>query len=87
MHVPVLLNEVIDGFSSFKEKNVLVYFDGTFGRGGHYSKLKNIFNFEKTYATDQDLTAIKYANQNFAEVEISHENFFDFAKKNTNKIR
>ena len=86
MHVPVLLNEVIDGFSSFKEKNGLVYFDGTFGRGGHYSKLKNIFNFEKTYATDQDLTAIKYANQNFAEVEISHENFFDFAKKNTNKI-
>ncbi len=86
MHVPVLLNEVIDGFSSFKEKKGLVYFDGTFGRGGHYLKLKNLFKIEKSYATDQDLAAIKYANQNFAEVEISHENFFDFAKKNTNKI-
>ncbi len=86
MHVPVLLNEVIDSFSVFKEKKDLIYFDGTFGRGGHYSKLKNIYQIKQAYATDQDLAAIQYAQENFSEVQISHENFFDFAQKNTNKI-
>ncbi len=86
MHVPVLLNEVIDAFSTFKEKTNLIYFDGTFGRGGHYLKLKNSFKISSAYATDQDLSAIQYAAEKFPEVQITHENFFDFSKKNKNKI-
>ncbi len=82
MHIPVLLNEVITAFSSFNEKKDLIYFDGTFGRGGHYTKLNHIYNFSKVFATDQDLQAIDYAKIHFPKVQITHENFYDFAKKN-----
>jgi 16S rRNA (cytosine1402-N4)-methyltransferase len=86
VHIPVLLNEVIAGFSSQKEKKDLIYFDGTFGRGGHYQEIKKKYNLLKSLATDQDQKAILYASQNFSEVQISHENFYDFAKKNTEKF-
>jgi 16S rRNA (cytosine1402-N4)-methyltransferase len=86
MHVPVLLNEVIDVFSSMAEKTDLIYFDGTFGRGGHYSELRKKYKIGKAYATDQDQAAINYASENFPEIKIFHENFYDFAQKNTNKI-
>lgn len=34
-HYPVLLNEVLEAFLVFKDKESLKYLDGTFGRGGH----------------------------------------------------
>ncbi len=86
MHVPVLLNEVIDAFSSLKNKADLVYFDGTFGRGGHYSKLKEVYNISEAFATDQDLSAIEFAHKNFPSVKISHENFYQFSLHNKNKL-
>lgn len=86
MHIPVLLNEVIAAFSSFNEKKDLIYFDGTFGRGGHYTKLNQIYNFSKAFATDQDIQANDYAKIHFPNVQISHENFYDFAKKNKNTL-
>lgn len=86
MHVPVLLNEVIDAFSSLKNKADLVYFDGTFGRGGHYSKLNEVYSISETFATDQDLSAIEFAHKNFPTVKISHENFYHFSLHNKNKL-
>ncbi len=86
MHVPVLLNEVIQAFSVFTGKADLIYFDGTFGRGGHYTRLNEIYKFSQTLATDQDLLAIEYAHNNFPTVQISHENFYDFSKKNQIKL-
>ena len=38
LHVPVLLREILEIFSVFKEEPK--YLDGTFGRGGHYRCLK-----------------------------------------------
>lgn len=86
MHVPVLLNEVIDAFSSLKSKVDLVYFDGTFGRGGHYSKLNEVYSISQAFATDQDLSAIEFAHKNFPTVKISHENFYHFSLYNKNKL-
>lgn len=83
-HVPVLLSEVLEAFLPLKERKGLIYYDGTFGRGGHYSEIKKNFNLEKSFATDQDEQAISYARKNFPEVEITHENFLAFAKNNIN---
>jgi len=82
MHVPVLLNEVIQSFSSLQDRKNLIYFDGTFGRGGHYSELKSRYAITKAFATDQDLEAIEWAHKNFPEVQIFHQNFLDFALAN-----
>ncbi|AZZ35841.1 16S rRNA (cytosine(1402)-N(4))-methyltransferase [Bdellovibrio sp. qaytius] len=81
-HVPVLAEEVIAAFDSLTGKNNLSYFDGTFGRGGHYKLLKDNYNISKAVATDQDLQAIAYAKENFPEVIIHHTNFNTFAQEN-----
>jgi 16S rRNA (cytosine1402-N4)-methyltransferase len=85
-HIPVLANEVIESFDSFVGKKNLSYFDGTFGRGGHYSILKSKYDITMAVATDQDLQAIAYAKEKFPEVQIHHLNFYEFAEKNTQKF-
>lgn len=85
-HVPVLAEEVIAAFDSLTGKNNLSYFDGTFGRGGHYTLLKNKYNITRAVATDQDLQAIVYAKENYPEVTIHHINFHNFSETNTEKF-
>lgn len=85
-HVPVLAEEVIAAFDSLTGKNNLSYFDGTFGRGGHYTLLKNKYNITRAVATDQDLQAIAYAKENYPEVTIHHINFHNFSETNTEKF-
>ncbi|WP_409479283.1 16S rRNA (cytosine(1402)-N(4))-methyltransferase RsmH [Pseudobdellovibrio sp. HCB154] len=85
-HVPVLAEEVIAAFDSLVGKNNLSYFDGTFGRGGHYTLLKNKYNITRAVATDQDLQAIAYAKENYPEVTIHHINFHNFSETNTEKF-
>lgn len=85
-HVPVLAEEVIEAFSSMTGKNNLSYFDGTFGRGGHYTLLKNKYNITRAVATDQDLQAIAFAKENYPEVTIHHINFHNFSETNTEKF-
>lgn len=84
--MPVLAEEVIEAFSSLTGKNNLSYFDGTFGRGGHYTLLKNKYNITRAVATDQDLQAIAYAKENYPEVTIHHINFNNFSETNTEKF-
>lgn len=83
-HIPVLAEEVIRSFDSLTEKKDLIYLDLTFGRGGHYKLVRDKYRLKKAYATDQDLQAIAYGQQNFPEVEISHENFLNYIQKAQN---
>ncbi|MFZ3228632.1 MAG: 16S rRNA (cytosine(1402)-N(4))-methyltransferase RsmH [Pseudobdellovibrio sp.] len=92
VHIPVLLNEVIESYASLKEKNDLVYFDGTFGRGGHFNAIQKNYSIQKAFIADQDLEAISSAKLNWNELieqnklEIFHMNFLDFARQNTKKL-
>lgn len=92
LHVPVLLKEVIDSFSIFMNEKNLVYYDGTYGRGGHFREIQRIYHPKTSFITDQDLIAIKQAEENLAtqiqdkSVSIFHQNFLEFAKTNTEKL-
>lgn len=88
-HYPVMAQEIFDGFAVFREKMDLKYFDGTFGRGGHYRLLKYYFPQMKAIVTDQDVQAIEYANSEFStqvqsgELKIIHANFSQFSEQIT----
>jgi 16S rRNA (cytosine1402-N4)-methyltransferase len=86
LHTPVLLAEVLDSFSNLSAKKHLIYFDGTFGRGGHYKAIKEKYNLQTALATDQDHEAIEFAQKNFSEVKIQQTSFYEFAKTNSKKI-
>ncbi|WP_374033956.1 16S rRNA (cytosine(1402)-N(4))-methyltransferase RsmH [Bdellovibrio bacteriovorus] len=91
-HYPVLLQEVLAAFYPLREKKELSYFDGTFGRGGHYMALKYAYPQMKATVMDQDLTAIAYAQSRFqTEVEkgqlnVIHGNFTQFSEHNLNNF-
>lgn len=84
VHIPVLLNEVLEMYSPFSEQKNLVYFDGTYGRGGHFKAVFEKFSPAKAYATDQDTHAYEQALNTWAteinsgRVKIYHENFLEF---------
>lgn len=60
-HQSVLLNESIEGLI-IKEDGV--YFDGTFGRGGHSRDiLKHLSSSGRLYAIDKDLEAVAHARE------------------------
>lgn len=89
VHVPVLLNEVIDSFSSFSKEKDLVYYDGTYGRGGHFSEIQKIYHPKTSFITDQDPFAIQQAESKFSadkSVHIFHQNFSEFAQNNSEKL-
>ncbi len=71
-----------------KVSNHPMYFDGTFGRGGHYKALKMLYPKMKSHVMDQDQQARDYAIQNFkTEVEsgeliFTNENFSNFSQSN-----
>lgn len=85
MHIPVLLNEVLESFSNFKNKNNLKYFDGTFGRGGHFREVVKRYNPSRCDLTDQDTRAIETAYTEWKKeisenkVFVHHKNFEEFA--------
>lgn len=58
-HIPVLLNEVLEGMN-IKEDGI--YVDATFGRGGHSRKiLERLGPNGRLYGLDRDLTAVEAA--------------------------
>lgn len=85
LHVPVLLNEICEAFEPLKKRTPLYYFDGTFGRGGHYSALVHLAPQLKAVAFDQDLAAIQYAHEKYSaqiqsgNLQIHHRNFSEFS--------
>ena len=81
IHVPVLLNECIEGLDI---KNGGVYFDGTLGGGGHsYEILKRSAPDGKLVATDLDDYAIKRASERLKEFDgrftLLKDNFKNFS--------
>ncbi len=80
-HVPVLLQEAIDGLAIRQDG---VYLDGTFGRGGHSAAiLARLGALGHLYAIDQDVQAIEFAAQRFADdprFSIAHNSFANLAE-------
>ncbi|KTD70445.1 MULTISPECIES: 16S rRNA (cytosine(1402)-N(4))-methyltransferase RsmH [Legionella] len=70
MHQSVLLHESIEGLAI---KNGGIYFDGTFGRGGHSREILRHLNDQgRLYAIDKDIDAIVYAGEHFGEDKRFH---------------
>lgn len=92
-HLPVLLEEITKCFSVYFERkntggNDLKYFDGTFGRGGHYAEILALYPEIKSVVMDQDKDAIYHAQKNFSTqvesgmLQIIHDNFINFSTYN-----
>lgn len=76
-HLPVLMDEVLDGFAETKIK---VFFDGTLGAGGHARALLEAHPEIETYiGVDRDGVAQDLAKENLApyleKVVFVRENF------------
>lgn len=64
-HQSVLLNESITGLAI---KSDGIYFDGTFGRGGHSQEILNHLGEQgRLYGIDKDLDAIAHATEHFGQ--------------------
>ncbi|MCR5505395.1 MAG: 16S rRNA (cytosine(1402)-N(4))-methyltransferase RsmH [Bacilli bacterium] len=75
-HIPVLLNEVIEGLNILPSG---IYFDLTLGRGGHSKEILKRLNSGHLYGVDQDETAIEESKNNLKDyldkVTLVHANF------------
>jgi len=74
-HIPILLNEVIEGLKVEKGKK---YIDATFGGGGHSEEIIKLGGM--VLGLDVDKDAIEFAKKN-QELRVVHRNF-----KNIDKV-
>lgn len=95
LHAPVLLREVLHFFETSSPKpfpGPFRFWDGTFGRGGHFLALKSSGLIRECIAFDQDPQALEFAHWEFsAEIEagglvLSHENFSQFSASRWRKF-
>lgn len=86
-HIPVLLNECIEGLDI---KSNGIYLDGTLGGGGHSLEIAKRIDNGKLYACDRDLEAIEAAKLRLidyeSKVEFIHSNFKEVADKIDGKL-
>lgn len=88
LHIPIMTKEILfhfwEGHPNFEKE--LFYFDGTFGRGGHYCFMKCFYPNLKAYVFDQDFDAISYAREKFADdvslqgLQLFHQSFHKFSE-------
>jgi len=80
-HLPVLLNETIEGLNI---KPNGIYIDGTLGRGGHSKEIATKLEKGRLIAIDCDIDAIERSQRLLAEfknkITVVHGNFRDLAK-------
>ena len=80
-HIPVLLNETIEGLNV---KPNGIYVDLTLGRGGHSKEVLKLLTTGHLYAFDKDETAIEESKQNLADFSEKftgiHDDFRNFRK-------
>jgi len=80
-HVPVMLNEVLEGLAIRADGT---YLDGTFGRGGHArAVLDKLSENGRLLLMDRDPQAVAAARREFGEdgrVQIRHGDFADLAE-------
>lgn len=92
-HIPVLLAEVLEAFEVFVDRKGVVYFDGTYGRGGHFREVQKKIQPQLSCATDQDEAALAFAQSEWKELVASdkarffHQNFCDFIELNSQEYR
>lgn len=83
-HLPVLLNEVLDFFSSLKGDN-LVFLDGTVGEGGHSLAILEKFPNSQLIALDRDLEILERSKKRLSpfreRVFFFNKNFSEFSKE------
>lgn len=80
-HIPVLLNEVIDGLNIKPEG---IYIDCTMGGGGHSSVIASHLTSGNLYGFDRDIDAVKVCQNRFKEdknVTVIHSNYKDAPEK------
>ncbi len=80
MHIPVMINEVIE---YLKPKDGEVYVDCTFGRGGYTKRILDSANVD-VFSIDCDPDAKEFA-ENFAK-ELSNKESFHFVEGNFGDI-
>ena len=85
-HIPVMKDKIIELLTPVVERsNQPRYFDGTFGRGGHLREILRRFPQVSAVAIDQDLEAVEFGLQEFAEeikqnrLKIEQANFSEFS--------
>ena len=69
-HIPVLLNETIDGLNI---KSDGIYLDLTLGRGGHSSEILKRLKSGFLYAVDQDIKAINESRDRLKAISNNFE--------------
>lgn len=75
LHIPVLLNETIDGLAV---KDGGIYVDATLGGAGHSKKIEQTAKISRLIGIDQDEDALNFAKTNLSEfdnVTFVHNNF------------
>lgn len=90
-HIPVLLNEVIEGLNIKQDG---IYVDLTLGRGGHSQEILKRLTFGRLIGVDQDETAIKESEERLSKISdrftLVRSNFKDIDKVlnslNINKV-
>ena len=86
LHIPVLLDEVIDNMN-LKSNDIVV--DCTLGFGGHSSRILSKINKGHLYAFDQDDEAIKYSDNRLNKICSNYtiiKSNFDNIKEELNKL-
>lgn len=84
-HRPVMVREIIEFFAPLMARENLRYFDGTFGRGGHFRALLACAPQMKSLVMDQDVEAVQTARSEFqtlvqeGSLEVQHQNFSEFS--------
>lgn len=92
-HIPVLVHEILTAFSPLKNRENVRYFDGTFGRGGHFQAVDALFD-EKLFALvmDQDEQAVSHAQTNFqslvqsGRMKVQRGNFSQISEHDANSF-
>lgn len=86
-HTPVMPREILEAFLPLQERAELRSFDGTFGRGGHFRLLQELFGDSlSSVVMDQDAEAIRFAEDNFrslvdeGRLKVVRGNFSEFSQ-------
>lgn len=86
-HAPVLVREILEAFAPLRGRENARSFDGTFGRGGHFRAINELFDGKlSSVVMDQDLDAIAEAKTQFpalvesGHLRVIHGNFSEFTE-------
>src|SRR5262245_22420493 len=86
-HTPVMVREILENFAPLQGRKPVRYFDGTFGRGGHFRAVSAMFGDDlEAVVMDQDRDAIHEAEANFktlvesGKLRVLHGNFSEFSQ-------